>query len=70
MNLIETVCYANNVEEADVVLNDTRLLDLMTQAAPQWVKKISLSGYSNTRAVYVLGDPRVIRILDNLIRDL
>ena len=69
MVLNETVVFAFSTEEAERILNDTNLMALMREAKPEVVKKVSLSGYTDTRAVYVLGNPRIIRILDNLIRD-
>jgi hypothetical protein len=70
MILNETVCFAETSEQAEELLNNTTLIGLMRQAKEDQVKKICLSGYSNARAVYVVGNPRVARILDNLIRDL
>ena len=71
MILDQTHCMADSPEDAERLLGGQSLLAALALASPERVRKISISQYGDsTRALYAVADPRVIRILDNLIRDL
>lgn len=71
MILDQTHCMADDKDEAEQLLGKQNVLHVLALATPERVRKISISLYGDDkRAIYAVAEPRVIRILDNLIRDL
>lgn len=71
MILDQTHCMADGPDDAERLLGEQDVLSVLALATPERVRKISISLYGDDkRALYAVADPRVIRILDNLIRDL